>query len=167
MLPPPLESFERFFRENFRVIQRKCARMLGDPEAAADVSQETFLRLCAAGLGEADPRVRAVWIYRTSTRLAIDQLRRRRLGIEISAEAAAPAMEAATTVRADDVLDARQWLAAIASSVPQKELAVAVLTRLDGMTPAEVAEVNGCSERTVRRILARFDARVDRLGRRM
>jgi DNA-directed RNA polymerase specialized sigma24 family protein len=37
---------------------------------------------------------------------------------------------------------------------------VAVLCRVDGLTQPEAAQVGGISERTVRRLLGRFDARV-------
>jgi DNA-directed RNA polymerase specialized sigma24 family protein len=82
-------QLDRFFRQNFPVIRAKCARMLGESEEAADVAQETFVRLCESGAVHEDPDVRARWIYATSTRIAIDRLRRRRLGIETREEPAA------------------------------------------------------------------------------
>ena len=38
-------DLDQFFQHHFPVIRGKCARMLGDSEEAADVAQETFLRL--------------------------------------------------------------------------------------------------------------------------
>src|SRR5512133_1151172 len=73
---------ERLFRENFAVIQARCTRMLGEREEAADVAQETFARLCESGAVHDDPALRVRWIWRTSTRIAIDVLRRRRQGVE-------------------------------------------------------------------------------------
>jgi RNA polymerase sigma factor (sigma-70 family) len=153
-------QLDRFFRENFAVVRAKCARMLGESEEAADVAQETFARLCESGAVHEAPAARTRWIYRTSTHLAIDALRRRALRIETrpvdSADGEAP------DASADEVLAARQELASIAAEAPRDELEVAVLCRVDGLTQPEAAEVCEISERTVRRLLGRFDERLAR-----
>lgn len=163
------QRLERFFRENFPVIRAKCLRMLGPGEEAADVAQETFTRLCESGAVHLPPDARLRWLYAASTRLAIDVLRRRRLGRRLGVEPLerAPddggpaALEAPAPGRhADDLLAARQALAAIAAEAPPEELEAAVLCRVDGLTQPEAAEVSGISERTVRRLLGRFDARL-------
>jgi RNA polymerase sigma-70 factor (ECF subfamily) len=152
---------DRLFRENFAVIQARCARMLGEREEAADVAQETFARLCESGAVHEEPAVRVRWIYRTSTRLAIDLLRRRRHGVETRA---VEADVEGSGRPADAMIAARQQLAAIAAAAPRNELEVAMLCRVDGLTQPEAAEVCDVSERTVRRLLDRFDRRVLRLG---
>jgi DNA-directed RNA polymerase specialized sigma24 family protein len=45
----------------------------------------------------------------------------------------------------------------------EEQLAVVVLVRIDGLSHAEAAEVLGVNERTVRRLLARFDERTNAL----
>lgn len=164
MVDPELE---RFFRENFAVIRAKCARILGASEEAADVAQEAFVKLWESGVTHSGPAARAAWIYRTCTRLAIDRLRRRRLGIETAAgeEDGGAVHAVASLAPADELVSARQQLAALAAQATRPELEVAILCRVDGLTQPEVAEVAGLSERTVRRLLDRFDARAAALGR--
>ncbi|MBI5067158.1 MAG: RNA polymerase sigma factor [Deltaproteobacteria bacterium] len=164
MVDPELE---RFFRENFAVIRAKCARILGASEEAADVAQEAFVKLWESGATLSGPAARAAWIYRTCTRLAIDRLRRRRLGIETSAgeEDGGAVHAAAGLAPADELVSARQQLAALAAQATRPELEVAILCRVDGLTQSEAADVAGLSERTVRRLLDRFDARAAALGR--
>jgi RNA polymerase sigma-70 factor (ECF subfamily) len=158
------DGLESLFRRSFPVILGRCTRILGDAEDAADVAQETFLRLVASDLGTADPLARATWIYRTSTRLAIDRIRRLRRGIEVPG---LPADPAGREPRADDVLSARQWLQALAAHVPARELELAILSRVDGMSHPEIARVTDLSLRTVERRLERFAERVKRLRARL
>jgi RNA polymerase sigma-70 factor (ECF subfamily) len=156
------ETLEHFFQEVFPVIRAKCARMLGDTETAADIAQETFLRLCSSAVA---PEARLSWIYRTSTRLAIDHLRRRRLGVEVPAPDGLDAPH--DDAGADVVLAARQWLHHLGSELSESELEVLILTRLDRLTQDEVAEVTDLSSRSIRRILARIDERLARVTRRL
>jgi RNA polymerase sigma-70 factor (ECF subfamily) len=153
------DELARVFQDLFPVIRAKCARMLGDGDAAADIAQETFLRLWSTGVAGAPPAVRMRWIYRTSTRLAIDHLRRRRPGIGL-ASAGAP-----TGPVDESVLAARPWPGRAAALLPPPELEVAILARCDRMTEDEVAEVTGMSSRSVRRILVEVDQQLGRLER--
>jgi len=149
-------GIERFFRENYPVIHAKCARMAATREEADDVAQEAFTRLWESGLVHAGPAARAAWIYKACTRLVIDRLRRRRLGVEAPDQGDDAPSGAAPP---DERLAARQALAALAAATPRRELEVAVLCRIDGLTQPEAAELCGLSERTVRRLLGRFDLR--------
>lgn len=159
------DTLDRFFAEVFPVIRAKCARMLGDTEAAADIAQETFLRLWASPVAREPAAARLRWIYQTSTRLAIDQLRRRRLGVEVRVVEGADAPEEGAG--ADAVVAARQWLREVSADLSADELEVVILSRCDRMTHDEVAEVTEMSTRSVRRLLARVDERLARLSRRL
>ncbi len=160
-------QLEQLFRKNFPIIRAKCTRMLGAGEEGADVAQETFVRLCESGAVHLEPEQRLRWIYATSTRIAIDLLRRRKLGVVTLGSAQEPGHEpgepSTGAPRLDDALAARQALATIASDAPPQELQVAMLCRVDGLSQAEAAGVCAISERSVRRLLTRFDGRVARL----
>jgi RNA polymerase sigma-70 factor (ECF subfamily) len=133
--------------------------MLGDGDDAADVAQETFVRFWQSDLHTAHLAVRAKWIYQTSTRLAIDRLRRRKKGLEVRESADAISFAPG----AEEALAARQWLAAVADTVPDDELEAAILSRCDAMNQNEIASVMDSSERTVRRLLSRFQERIDEM----
>lgn len=157
------QNIARLFHESYPVIRAKCARVLGNGQDADDVAQETFLRLCTTELANQEPVARLAWIYRTSTRLVIDLWRRRRTGIEVptleSLEARSPG------ALPDEIAIARTALRRIAADVPVDELEVAVLSRVDGMTQVEIAAATARSERTVRRLLGRFEERIERMTR--
>jgi RNA polymerase sigma-70 factor (ECF subfamily) len=137
----------------FPLVRAKCQRVLFDAEEAQDVAQETFIRLWKSGLPLDDVRRVTAWLYRTATRLSIDRLRERvvrQRGVDSTAYA--PDLQR--------IAESRQLLSRLSTAAPPDELDAAVLDRLDGLSQAEVAEVLGVSERTVRRLLSRFDARV-------
>jgi RNA polymerase sigma-70 factor, ECF subfamily len=162
MLAVAPNELDHFFQQHFPIVRAKCARMLGDSEEAADVAQETFLRFCGSPVVHEPVPARLRWIYLTGTRLAIDHLRRRRLGIEVPAFDGLDAPSAGNG--AEQVVAARQALGRLAARMPAAELEVLVMTRFDRMSQEEVAEVIATSSRQVRRILVRAEQRLGELG---
>lgn len=148
------------YRRYFPLLVQKCARMLRDPQEAQDVAQESFARLCEADILQADPRAVTAWLYRTSTRLAIDRLRSRARFIATELEdLGIPVAQPSPEARAH----AQTALRRLLRSMPPKELEAALLSRVDGLTQPEIAEVMGIHERSVRRLLSQLDARIERL----
>jgi RNA polymerase sigma-70 factor (ECF subfamily) len=148
------------YRRLLAPVRAKCRRLLRDPVAAEDVMQEALLRCWRSGPpfhGPDDAAVVMAWLYRTCFRLAVDHLRHRRRS------PLAPAAEEPTLPCAVDTalaLEARSALERIAGDAPDDELEAAVLCRVDGLTQPEAAGVMGISERSVRRLLDRFDCRL-------
>jgi len=148
------------YRRHFPVIRAKCRRMLADAEEAQDVAQETFARLCGAGLEGRDARQVIAWIYRTSTHLAVDLLRRR--GVRPVAEAGS--LDAVRNHPGhEDALATRQLLVQCLKRLGAGELELLILQRLDRMTQPQIALVLGTSERTIRRRLLKLDQRLNRI----
>jgi RNA polymerase sigma-70 factor (ECF subfamily) len=127
--------------------------MLGDGQEATDVAQETFARLWEERDALREPLAITAWIYRTSTRLAIERFRKR--AGRMSAEEA--------DIAADDdpegSVHARRLLERLTGELSDRLLEVAILNRLDELTQSEIADLLGCSERTVRRDLVELDRR--------
>src|SRR6476619_7199647 len=64
-----------------------AARLLGDAEAARDVVQDTFLRLCAQDKGYVDGRL-AEWLFTVCRNRALDVLRKESRMTQLSDEQA-------------------------------------------------------------------------------
>lgn len=140
-------------------IRAKCRRLLGTSADVEEIVQDTFLRLWQGGppLPPAgDPRTVMAWLYRTCTHLAIDALRRR-LRRPLAEPESLDALPCALSI--EQLSHARQLIAALHARVPEDELHAVVLCRVDGLPHAEAAEVLEISERTLRRLVARFDER--------
>ena len=164
---PPLDgaSFEACYRRIFPVVLAKCRRMLRGHADANDIAQEVFIRLWKHRDLVEDHQALTAWLYRTSTRLVIDRARQRALS-----EASELSLQSLVNEGSHDFLDARlatrRRLQSLFREFPDQELEVAILSRFDRLTHPEIAEVMGISERTVRRLLSRFDERVSTLKER-
>ncbi len=131
--------------------------MLGDGQAAEDVAQEAFVRLLQSHgelAKDADERTLVAWVYRTTTRLSIDALRDR-----ARTRPSEDLDETSCGVALDAALAAKIAIRALSDTTPPDELEAAVLCRVDGLSQPEAAVVLGVSERTIRRLLERFDER--------
>jgi RNA polymerase sigma-70 factor (ECF subfamily) len=159
MAEPPHLAFDDAYRRVFPLILSKCRRMINDAAESQDLAQEVFVRLWRSREMISDPRALTAWLYRTCTRLAIDRARSRgRQDVALAAVAARSDGEGAASPEQQSA--SRRALAQVAASTPVRELEVAVLSRVDGLGHAEIAEVVGASERTIRRLLVRFDERL-------
>lgn len=150
MLPTP--SLLRSFQEHYDDLLKFLTRRMSDRQRAADVAQETYLKLL-----KVDPRTVEVhndrgFIFRVAGNLAIDTLRReQRLAANLAdgqehAEAVdpAPAPEA--------VLLAKERLAVLDEALAQlsdNARQALLLNRLEGLTQAQIALRLGVSESMV------------------
>jgi len=163
---PPLDgaTFEAAYRRVFPLVLAKCRRMLRGHADAADVAQEVFLRLWKQRDLIQDAQGLTAWLYQTSTHLVIDRARRNALSRESLIYLQIVAL-GEDDLRYQERLESRQDLRIVMDDFPAKELEAAILNRLDRLTHPEVAEVMGLGERTVRRLLSRFDERASTLRR--
>jgi RNA polymerase sigma-70 factor (ECF subfamily) len=148
------EAYQRFMGP----IRAKCRRMLGQSAEADDVAQEAFVKLWQVGPavdGTTETRTVMAWLYLTSTRLALDAMRRTRASSS-NEDAVAPLSCGASP---EEAFAARATIHALCNSIDAVELHAALLARVDGLPQAEAAMILGVSERTVRRLLERFDER--------
>lgn len=144
-----VSGVEAAWRAFSGAIREKCRRVLGDTDEAEDAMQETFIRLWKVEARH-QPRQTLAWLYRTATHLSVDRLRQR----AVHQRGVPQSMQAGDLHRATEN---RQLVERLAHITDTDALEAAVLARLDGLTQSEVAEVLNVSERTVRRLLDRFD----------
>ena len=144
-----------------RLVLRIALRMLGRLEDAQDAAQEVFMKLYRH-IGKIDS-ARGVqsWLYRTTMNACFDQLRRRRPTEEMDAMEWEPPVAAAQ--HSDMERDQRRQLVGEAlKKLPEKERAAVILREIEGLDTAEVAQILGSSEATVRSQVSMGKARLKR-----
>jgi RNA polymerase sigma-70 factor (ECF subfamily) len=161
---PPLDDtqFDGCYRRVFPMVLAKCRRMLKGDADANDVAQEVFVRLWKHRELVQDQQALVAWLYRTSTRLVIDRARQRALSHENLAHLHA-VLQVGASRDSEARFVSREQLRGVLSSCSEAELEATLLNRVDRMTQPEIAELMGIAERTVRRLLTRFDERTGSL----
>jgi len=135
------------------VVYRRCLRLLKDPEAARDATQEVFMKLIR-DLPRLEDRATVLpWMYRVATNYCLNVRRNQRRRGEDGAKLDLELAVGSPVV--DDYPD-RALAQSVLSRFDAATQAVAVGVIVDGMEHEEVAVALGVSRRTVARKLERF-----------
>jgi len=130
-------------------IYRRCLRLLRDPEAAQDATQEVFRKALSSPEKLADPHTALPFIYRVATNHCLNE--RRNAGRR--GETALMDLDVASDHPA---FPQRRLVQRVLSRFDAKTQSIAVGVLVDGMEHEEVADALGISRKTVSRKLARF-----------
>jgi RNA polymerase sigma-70 factor (ECF subfamily) len=140
------------YRQHGPAVYRRCLRILREPEAARDATQEVFMRL-VRDMSKLEDRATVLpWIYRVATNHCLNH--RRNAGRR-GDDAGLPDLELADSTPTD-TLPSRAIAQQVLAQFDEATQAVAVGVLVDGMEHEEIAEVLGISRRTVARKLGRF-----------
>lgn len=134
---------------------RVAMRMLGDAAEAEDVAQEAMLRLWrqAPDWRQGEAKV-STWLYRVTSNLCTDRLRRRRRGVALD-EVAEPEDGRPGVVAGMIEADRARALEAALDSLPERQRQAVVLRHLEGLTNPEIAAVMEIGVEAVESLTAR------------
>lgn len=144
------------FRENYQDLLRFLTRRTGSADRAADLAQDTYLRLAALAPASVDVQNPRAYVYRIAGNLAIDAARRDgRLPLDMTfvdagERSADPSPEARALAR-----ERLRLLEAALDELPANPRAALLLNRVEGLTFAEIASRLGVSESMVAKYIAR------------
>jgi RNA polymerase sigma-70 factor (ECF subfamily) len=149
-------AFSALVRHHQRSLYRYLLRMVGRPEEAMELTQETFVRAWQ-GLPQWQPDARfRTWLFTIGSNAALDVLRRRRtvefVPLDDVFEAAHPG--AGPERQAQATQEVRRLEAALARLTPEHR-EILLLREVEDMSYEEIARVLGLTEGTVKSRLAR------------
>ena len=144
-----VSAFERLVVLHERAVLRFAQRLLLNREAARDAAQEVFLRLYRSIRSIDERRELSPWLYRTTSNICLDMLRRTRseLSIDLVVE---PEVEARNPEQEMRLAQQQQLLLEALRELSPRERQAIVLRDLEGWSTSEVAELLGSTETTVR-----------------
>jgi RNA polymerase sigma-70 factor, ECF subfamily len=145
---------ETLFGKHHNEIYAYLVRMLRDPELAADLTQDAFVKAYKNyDTLQKDENARA-WLYQIAHRVALDDIRRRKIVKMIpwsgEARGAAPSAE-----RIAMDLQLSGPLERALASIPERQRAALLLAELHDLTGLELAAAMGVSHVAARAILTR------------
>jgi RNA polymerase sigma-70 factor, ECF subfamily len=143
-------AFSELLRRFQQPVFGLCYRLLGERDAAADATQESFVRAYAA-LSSFDPDQRFdLWLLRIARNHCYDQLRRRGVRPQSDDEAAALAVDGAPTAldRLEEAETGRHLEAAL-QTLPPQDREVLALYYVQRKKTREIAEVMRVAPGTV------------------
>ena len=162
-------AFEQLVTDNEKRIYDLCRRLTGDPEDAADLAQEAFLNAWR-GLGRFQGESAfSTWLYRLASNACIDFLRKeKRRGRLASLTLSLDDEEEGRQAELPDLRYApeeelarsedRRALAQALESISPEHRQVLVMREIHGLSYAQIAQVLGLEEGTVKSRIARARA---------
>jgi RNA polymerase sigma-70 factor (ECF subfamily) len=145
-------TLEELYRRHAAGVYARCRYLLRDDDAARDATQDVFVRVLRAGVGEGEGIVPpTAFLLRTATNHCLNQLRAGRAAWRDELAR----MERDRTARGIEP-DARELVRALLACAPPEAQEIAVLYFVDELTQAEIAQETGRSLPTVRKRLREF-----------
>ena len=153
-------EFEAAVREHARLVYRVAQAVLRNHHDAEDAVQETFLRYLRQQPKWAEIHNLHAWLAKTAWRVALDRLRQT---VAVSLEDAANVVRnlRAGGASVDEVAADRQMLALVErliSGLPKELREPLTLSTIEELTSAEIGEVLGIPEGSVRERVSRARA---------
>ncbi|MFZ4453809.1 RNA polymerase sigma factor SigW [Salibacterium aidingense] len=134
-------------------------RMTGNSYEAQDMAQEAFLRAYANLESYDESRKFSTWLFRITTNLCIDRLRKKKPDYSLDAEIQGTdgltgysQVAASETLPEDQVvtLEMQEWVQREISGLPEKYRAAVVLRYIEDLSITEISDVLDLPENTVK-----------------
>jgi RNA polymerase sigma factor (sigma-70 family) len=146
--------FEELVNAHGPDVLNIALRVLGDAEAAKDVYQEVFLAIWQRWHTYNGTVNWGPYLYRATVRKALE-VARTRWNMPVCLEGCEPASGGSDPGAALRVGELQQKLTEALAGLPKRQADVFILSRIEGLDHAAIAEILRCSRNTVRVALHR------------
>ncbi len=155
----PAPDFDRVYAAFYARILRYLTRLIG-PNEAEDVSQEVFIKI-SRSLGEFRGEGLSSWVYRIATNAAMDRMRRRASCSPITKEEELALPDAAHSAEQQAIRgEMSECVRDLTNELPEGYRTVLILSDIEGLRDAEIAEVVGTTVQAAKIRLHRARARL-------
>jgi RNA polymerase sigma-70 factor (ECF subfamily) len=163
-----LDSFNQIVRLYETRVYNLCYRMLGDPDAAADATQDTFIAAFRS-LASFRGGVLKSWLLRIATNACYDVLRTRKRRPSVSLDIGDDEEEGRRSelpdqgATLDEMVLQHELSAAIQrglAELPEDQRIVLILSDIQGLAYEEIAQITGIQLGTVKSRLSRARAKL-------
>lgn len=152
---PPIHSIADIYSQHRGWLLRWLRGKLSCADQAADLAQDTFLRLLAAPADAQSLREPRAYLTTVAKRLVVDHYRRQSLEQAwLDTLAHLPEQLAPSPEDRLELLQTLQRIDAMLDGLAPKVRSAFLLSQLEGLGYGEIAQRLGTSERTVKRYMA-------------
>jgi RNA polymerase sigma factor (sigma-70 family) len=148
------DRFVKLFDANYQRLYRSLDRLSGDPELAADLAQETFIRLYRRGAAPDNPEA---WLITVALNLfrnsRSSRSRRERLLTKARVEAA-HSDPPVSAEHASEEAELRRQVRTAIDRLPERDRSL-LLLRAEGYSYRDIAEALDLNEASIGTLLAR------------
>jgi RNA polymerase sigma-70 factor, ECF subfamily len=148
------DFIEDLFARHHDEIYRYLARMVHDPELAADLTQDTFVKAFRAQRALQDRTKARAWLYQIAHRVALDELRHRRVVRFVPWTGESPGAEPSAEHVFMQTCGSGELQRAL-DRIPERQRTALLLNELHDLTGLELAGALGISHLAARALLAR------------
>ncbi len=158
-----LQAFEKLFARHRGPVFRFVSRYVSDREAAAELTQDIFLKVVRSSADFRGGSKFTTWLYRIARNACIDRLRRMSFRKTLSLDQTSGSEEGEGRTLLDVLSDPngdverqvvhgrlREKIAQAVAGLPDDQREVFLLREVAGLSFREVAEVVGCPENTAK-----------------
>jgi RNA polymerase sigma-70 factor (ECF subfamily) len=163
-----IDSFNQIVRLYETRVYNLCYRMLGDPDVAADATQDTFIAAFRS-LASFRGGVLKSWLLRIATNTCYDVLRTRKRRPSVSLDVGDDEEEGRRSelpdqgATLDEIVLQHELSAAIQrglAALPEDQRIVLILSDIQGLAYEEIAQITGTQLGTVKSRLSRARAKL-------
>ena len=163
------DAFARLVQAYQKPVYNLCLRMVSNPTDAEDLAQEAFVKAWRGLRFYKHEAAFSTWLYRLTSNVCIDFLRRQKKTVSLTVEEDAPDLEVpdAAPLPEEQVLNKeKQHAVAAAMAQLEEEYRLALTLRVvDDLTYEQIAEVLGIKLGTVKSRIARARERMRKMLR--
>jgi len=153
-------AFEELVESYQKKLFNLAYRIVGNPEDAADMVQEALIRIFRSIAKFKEQSSFSTWIYRITTNVCLDELRKRKNKKEFSLDQEIHGEDGdmKRQIKSDDILpdnaaereELREIVNSAINSLPEDQRVVISLRDIQGLTYTEISQVLDCPEGTVK-----------------
>ncbi|NLV36595.1 MAG: sigma-70 family RNA polymerase sigma factor [Clostridiaceae bacterium] len=153
-------AFEELVENYQKKLFNLAYRIVGNPEDAADMVQEALIRIFRSIAKFKEQSSFSTWIYRITTNVCLDELRKRKNKKEFSLDQEIHGEDGdmKRQIKSDDILpdnaaereELREIVNSAINSLPEDQRVVISLRDIQGLTYTEISQVLDCPEGTVK-----------------
>ena len=159
MVPLDRATVEELYRRYGCQVERRCRRILGNADEAADAAQEVFVKVLTRGADFRGAAEWMTWLYRVATNVCVSWLRDRANRAALLSQNAAE-VEPSAAPRPDGTLD-RRLLLELLGELDDTTREIVAYHLVDEIPQGEIAALVGLSRVTVNKRITKFRARCE------